>query len=108
MPAGSGRGKVTGMNPDVVNRSLLDELRWIDSELVRVDRARDWLVRRRMELLAEMTATPPPLPAPPLPAPPLAPPVQPGRAEPASTQTGLSRRGAARPLPLVGAPPLAH
>src|SRR5260370_38040206 len=66
MPTGSGRGKVTGMNPDVVNRSLLDELRWIDSELVRVDLARDWLVRRRMELLAEMTATPPPLPAPPL------------------------------------------
>ncbi len=83
--------------------SQVDELRWIEAELVRVDAARAWLFRRRTELLAELSraqdaattqasrpATPPALPA----APPVRPPARP-RAE-------LSGRAVARLLLAAG------
>ena len=65
---------------------VVGELRWIDDELARVDRARTWLINRRMTLLAELSrpdtapasnTTVPPDPEPTRPEPPRPEPIRP-------------------------------
>jgi hypothetical protein len=82
------------MDPIAPDQSLVDELRWIDSELTRLDGARAALFRRRSELLVALRAAPA-LPRAPLPAFPSAPSRRP--------RPELTGRVVARLLLLAGA-----
>ena len=81
----TGTGTAAGEQPVADQR--IAELRWIDAELARVDKARAWLINRRMELLAELA----------LPVPPVALPARP------ASRPELSGRAIARLLLAAGA-----
>ena len=95
-PTGASKCGTCGLlltGPQVGKLSLVGELRWIDGELAKVDRARSWLINRRATLLAELTSQE---------SAPAAP--QPAALQPAATpRPELSGRAVARFLLVAGA-----